>query len=174
MTGQYQGQTNDTDLTDLGKAQAMGAAEKLYDKNIQMIYTSPLKRTKQTAKIIGQTLNLQVICEDLLKETDHGDWSFLNDEQISQKWPEMYELWKTHPAQVVFPNGEDFANQTAKRVINWWNKFDKNVNTVLVAHENVLQIIITYVLGQPLDRIWEHRVANGAIICVNNAKIEIC
>lgn len=170
----YQGQKYDTDLTELGKTQALGIAEKLADKNIAVIFASPLKRARQTAEIITQIFKTPLVFDDLLKETDHGDWSFLNDDEIKLKWPDLYRLWKTMPNQVTFPNGENFANETTKRVIDWWNKLDKNKNTIIVSHENVIQIIITHILGQSLDQIWEHRIKNGDIICVDNDKIEIC
>lgn len=170
----YQGQSYDTDLTELGKTQALDVGNKLQTRDIKIIYSSPLKRAQQTADIIATKLSLKVFSEDLLKETDHGDWCYLTDEQIKTKWPEMYEMWQTSPSQVIFPNGEDFQNQTAKRVVDWWQALDKNKNTVIVSHENIMQIIITFILGQSLDHIWEHRVKNGDVICLDSDNIEIC
>ncbi len=55
-------------LSDLGKQQAEQAADFLQTQNINAIYSSPLERTKQTARIIGQKLNLPTIYSDNLLE----------------------------------------------------------------------------------------------------------
>lgn len=170
----YQGQSYDTDLTELGKTQALNTAKKLFDKQIEMVLTSPLRRTRQTAEIIVAEVKSDLNIADELKETDHGDWCYLTDGQIRAKWPELYAAWQTKPSSVIFPNGENFANQTAKRVIDWWQILDKSKNIVIVSHENIMQIIITHVLGQSLDQIWEHRIKNGDVICINSDNIKIC
>ena len=170
----YQGQSYDTDLTELGRTQALDVGNKLQIRDIKIIYSSPLKRTQQTADIIATQLGLKVFPENLLKETDHGDWCYLTDDEIKLRWPEMYQLWQTNPSQIIFPNGESFQTQTAKRVIDWWRALDKSKNTVIVSHENIMQIIITFILGQTLDHIWEHRIKNGDVICINSDNIEIC
>ena len=46
----------DTDLTRLGKEQAEEVAIKLKKFSIDAIYTSPLKRTRETAEIINQEI----------------------------------------------------------------------------------------------------------------------
>ena len=49
VEGRTQGQTNDSVLTDLGKEQALTVGERLKDKGVEIIVTSPLKRAMQTA-----------------------------------------------------------------------------------------------------------------------------
>src|SRR3990167_4197057 len=65
----------DESLTELGMAQAKELAEKIKSKDIHfdIIYTSPLKRTKQTAKIIAEVLNSErpITLKELL-ERDFG------------------------------------------------------------------------------------------------------
>ncbi|TSC88131.1 MAG: putative phosphoglycerate mutase [Microgenomates group bacterium Gr01-1014_16] len=164
LTGKFQGQRYDTDLTNQGRLSAQKIAATFLTENISAIFSSPLKRAIQTAEIISGTLNIPVSKDDRLKETDHGDWSSLNDAEINARWPEEYALWKIHPSQTQFPNGENFAGQTAPRVISWWTDLDKAKNTVVVTHENVIQIIATYLAGQDLDHIWSHRLDNCSVI----------
>jgi len=47
--GIYQGQTYDTDLSELGKKQTKALANRLNDLELRKIITSPLKRTYKTA-----------------------------------------------------------------------------------------------------------------------------
>lgn len=52
-----------------GKENAKLLANYFKDKKIAAIYSSPILRTKQTAKIIASRLNLKVLTSPLLKET---------------------------------------------------------------------------------------------------------
>ncbi len=63
----------DLDLTDLGREQAKEAAQKLKDKNIKIIYSSPLKRALETAQIMARTLGVKkIIVNNDLRERDFG------------------------------------------------------------------------------------------------------
>ena len=63
----------DTELTDLGCEQARDMGNKLKNENIQVIYSSPLKRAQKTASIVGGILEIDkiVICDELI-ERDFG------------------------------------------------------------------------------------------------------
>ena len=43
-----------TSLSNIGKTQAKKVADRLKDENFNLIYSSPLKRAKQTAEIINK------------------------------------------------------------------------------------------------------------------------
>ena len=61
-------QAEDTSLSELGIKQAELTAGFLSNLNISAIYSSPLKRTQQTAKIISDYLKTPVKTDDRLKE----------------------------------------------------------------------------------------------------------
>lgn len=63
----------DTELTELGREQAKQVAEKLKDNNVQVIYSSPLKRAYDTARIIAAELGINdVVANEQLIERDFG------------------------------------------------------------------------------------------------------
>ncbi len=63
----------DTELTNLGREQARQVGEKLCDCQIQIVYSSPLKRAYETAEIIAGKIGLnQVIKDANLIERDFG------------------------------------------------------------------------------------------------------
>jgi len=60
-------------LTDLGREQAKSAGQKLLNNNIQVIISSPLDRTQETAQIIADELGVkEIITDDRLIERDFG------------------------------------------------------------------------------------------------------
>ena len=66
----YGGIYNDP-LTDTGKSQAQSLADKLNTAGIQKIYTSPMLRARQTAEILGQSLELDIEPVLNLREINH-------------------------------------------------------------------------------------------------------
>jgi len=63
----------DKSLTEKGVQQAQVVAHKLKECNINYIYTSPLLRAYQTAKIISDIIGIeQIIADQLLVERDFG------------------------------------------------------------------------------------------------------
>ena len=63
----------DASLTELGRQQAKAVAAKLEDNNIQIIYSSPLKRAYETARIVAEDLDIdEVVVDEHLIERDFG------------------------------------------------------------------------------------------------------
>ncbi len=63
----------DTELTELGRQQARTTAGKLKGKGIDIVYSSPLRRAYDTARIIANVLGVdEVIADSHLIERDFG------------------------------------------------------------------------------------------------------
>lgn len=76
------GEAIDDKLTDRGIRQAKMAAE-IVDTNISKIYCSPTFRTQETAAIIAEKLNLDVIIDPRLNERVHHPDN-LNDLELEE------------------------------------------------------------------------------------------
>src|SRR5580704_12596762 len=62
--------TFDLPLTPHGRRQAQALAERLALRSINAIYSSPLRRTRETADILASALNLTVIDDARLREVE--------------------------------------------------------------------------------------------------------
>mgnify|MGYP005782903757 FL=1 len=71
VLGKIQGQT-DIELNDNGRQQAKETGELIKNENIDIIITSPLKRAKETAKIINENFNVTIIEDNRLMERNFG------------------------------------------------------------------------------------------------------
>ncbi len=80
-----QGMT-DIPLNPAGYAQAQAAAKLLAGQDITTIVTSPLSRARETARIVGETLNLQPIVQNDLHEVSFGV-------QEGQPMSEWFDDW---------------------------------------------------------------------------------
>ena len=107
----------DSGITEKGHVQAKKAAERLKDVNIDVLYSSSLKRTIQTAQYIADIKGLPIIRTDKLKEINGGDWEGEKWEDLPNIWPEEYHTWENAPHIHKMPNGETME-EFQQRLIN--------------------------------------------------------
>jgi broad specificity phosphatase PhoE len=83
-----QGRT-DIPLNDTGREQARRAAELLARRRWQGVYTSPLGRAHETARIIADRLGLEGVTDiDALVERDYGEAEGMGFDEIEALYPE--------------------------------------------------------------------------------------
>jgi 2,3-bisphosphoglycerate-dependent phosphoglycerate mutase len=84
----WQGQA-DFPLTDKGRRQAQALADKWLaeDRHFDCIFTSPLKRAKETADIIGEALNLPVETDPIWMERNIGEIAGMTGEEVNRRFP---------------------------------------------------------------------------------------
>lgn len=160
--GKYQGRTYDTDLSMLGQKQVQALKKRCGKIKFAHIYASPLKRTIQTAAVLGKPILINEILE-----TNHGKWEGKSIKEISTKWPELYHLWKTHPSEVQFPAGEHFR-ETYARSVKWLNKISKSSgNVAVVTHSNIIFCILSHALGTDLNQMWKFNIQPTCVSILN-------
>ncbi|HEX2945770.1 MAG TPA: histidine phosphatase family protein [Clostridia bacterium] len=107
----------DSEITEKGHLQAKRVAERLKDTDIDVIYSSSLKRTMQTASYIAEAKGLPVITSAELREINGGDWEDLKWSELEERWPEEYETWENRPYAHRMPNGESME-EFQKRLLD--------------------------------------------------------
>jgi probable phosphoglycerate mutase len=78
----------ESDLSDRGRAQAEALAVALRDRGITAIYSSDLRRARDTAGIVAAELGLPVQVDAALREVDVGEWSGLTTDEIEARYPD--------------------------------------------------------------------------------------
>jgi broad specificity phosphatase PhoE len=114
MEGRYQGQA-DPPLNLRGEEQARDLAARLQPLGLELLYTSPLQRAAQTARLIGEFLGIPVHQEARLMEIHQGDWQARLRSEIQSLYPELFRQWERQPWQVSPPQGETLV-EVQKRV----------------------------------------------------------
>jgi broad specificity phosphatase PhoE len=112
--GKYQGQT-DTDLDDLGKAQARAVGMRSREMSPVALYTSDLVRCRDVAAQIQNLAGLEPMPDPRLREFDFGAWAGHTREQIADKFPDEYQAWRSGD-QHVRPGGGESATILRERV----------------------------------------------------------
>ena len=107
--GRYQGLL-DPGLSERGLKQAELLGRALEKEKIDVIYSSPLKRTYQTAQEIAKRQGLEIIEDRRIIEIDHGIWSGMLVEEVKERFPEDFKMWLEEPHRVKFEGGESLQD----------------------------------------------------------------
>jgi probable phosphoglycerate mutase len=83
-------------LTDKGKAQAAGLAQKLGGCSVARIFSSPLLRALETAEILSDALRVPYEAVDALREYDCGVLEGRSDSTSWAEYHSMQEQWIVH------------------------------------------------------------------------------
>lgn len=114
----------DPELTQQGREEAKVLAEKLKDKNIQLLISSDRKRVLETMKIAMSknpyAKELEISQDPRLRERDYGDWAGKNKLEMQLEDPQNVSAvrrgWNERP-----PHGESLADVN-KRIIEFINE----------------------------------------------------
>ena len=110
----YSGRGN-PELTETGRRQAADAARYLAGKGgISAVVSSPLQRAHDTAKAAADALDLPVVVDDDLIETDFGQWEGLTFAEAAERHPDLHGRW-LRDTSLPPPGGESF-DEVAERV----------------------------------------------------------
>lgn len=134
----------DPELTKTGRQQSHKVAQYLDDKQIDVVYSSPLLRTKQTAEIIAKMLHVPLEFSELLRErVNWGDDPNQSFEDIVSEWAKC-TLNRTYQPAVG-----DSSVDCGKRVEQLVEQIlDKNYNNVVfVTHGGLILDYLRNVFG---------------------------
>ena len=102
-----QGSGMDVELNEVGKAQALTLAQKLKSYDLEVIFSSPLKRAMQTAQTVAEVCHCPVLVEDDLRECFYGNAEGLSIAEVKQKYADVYANWANPNFwDIAYPEGE--------------------------------------------------------------------
>ncbi len=177
--GLIQGRTDDSLLTDEGYDQARKAGKALSKINFDKIYSSPLVRAAETAKTIKQIFNKEegIIFDKNLLEVDLSEWSGLKIDEIKNKFPEIYPIWKNDPENLILKRSNDKTYKPIQELFDQASNFiedilkiylnEDDVNILVVGHNAILRCLILLLLGRPKQGFRKIRLENASFSILN-------
>ncbi len=159
----------DLPLNRKGRKQAEAAAAYLSGLSFQAFYSSPLRRSVETASAVAAPHKGRVVTLDEFIDVDYGDWSGKSVEEVREGWPEVFRLWVEEPGKVTFPGGESLraVRMRLKRGLERLSERHGG-RVLLVGHKLINRLIICIVLGLPTSGIWRVDQSNGAINVISH------
>jgi probable phosphoglycerate mutase len=146
-------------LNEKGRAEAAALAEALRDIPLKAVYSSPLDRAMETARIVAEVHGLKIEKRPNLIETALGDWEGKSVKRLSRdkRWRQLQE----HPSQFRFPGGEWMVEQQTRLITEVQTlsaRHKAKDHFAVVGHADPLKLIIAYYIGLPLDLFQRLRV----------------
>jgi len=140
--GRYQGST-DTELNEQGLMQARQAAADLEQVPIDRIISSPLKRALETARIVAESVGVEVQAVAEFAERNLGAFEGLTKEEIDHRYPDSQGWLIMRQFYAAPPDGEsmlDFSVRISKG-LEMLKSRDSQQNTLLICHGYVARSI---------------------------------
>ncbi len=169
LKGLFQGQI-DSELTNRGKQQAICAAKRLKDENIDIVYSSPLQRAEMTANIINRDRKLDICLDERLKEIRCGEWEGHQIDDIKRMDEEEFRHWEHEPHKFTVEGAETFE-QVAQRAAESLDKIiseNKGKTILLVSHMVTILLMFMHLTNGSIANIWSlGKQPNAAINIVD-------
>lgn len=149
----------DLSLDETGIRQAHALAERVAGLHIQAIYTSPLERALETARIVARRLKSELeILPDII-DIDYGAWQGHSHREIAELWPELYGVWLATPHLVHLPQGESLEEVRARAspALEEVALRHEGQTVLLVAHQVVNKVLFCAILGLDNSHFWRIR-----------------
>lgn len=160
LAGKYIGIT-DAPLSDRGRMDLRKLDYEYKYPGTQVVFTSPLKRCTETAKILYPEQNPLVI--DNLSECNFGEWEGKTADELKND-PD-FEKWLAGDSSVKPPRGESNADFT-RRVCKMFESIVEGLmktgttESVIVTHGGVIMTLLA-VYGLPQAKPFEWTMDNG-------------
>jgi len=134
--------TRPVPLTPLGRRQAASAAAALAGRGIEMLYSSPLQRARETAAIVGEGVGAPVVVDARLADIRSG----CEGRPVTE-----YQAAIAHDPLRARPNGGESLLDHRERVRGFvdWLAGAPHRTVALVVHEETLRVLRSLAEGLP-------------------------
>ena len=135
----------DTPLSDEGRRQARLLGQRLAREDIDAVYSSPLSRATETARLACRE---PVPIADL-REIAHGHWEGLTRAEAEQRFPKEIAAWEEDPFTFAPDGGESGVSVLARAlpVIRDIVERHQGGRVVVVSHKATLRLVLCSLLG---------------------------
>ncbi len=141
----------DVPLSEVGREQAAALAHELAEQGllVDRVYTSDLRRSRETGRVIAERLGVAEVSESpLLRELHCGEWEGRLIEELRTSETAHYEEWLDDPAFVI-PGGESIL-QLRSRAETFFEQeraeLEKHGRVLVVAHGLINRMVLSVLL----------------------------
>ncbi len=142
------------DLTEDGHQMAECFAKAYGSTPWQAIFTSPLKRTLETANPLCSATGMSPQVRDGLKEIGYGRWEGKTVDEVSAEFHDDYIRWTADPAWYPPTDGEPTVaiSHRSLQVVEEIQKVYDTGNVLIVSHKATIRILMCSLLGIDVGR----------------------
>ncbi len=152
-----------------GIAQIKDLAEKLQEKNIEVVYTGPLARTIQSAEILAGIIGVPVFVVENLNDIYLPHWDGLLKEEIRLKYGDEYPTWLAEPHEFKIPHCETLADVQKRATCFTEELFSNHAGktALIISHLIVLRCLALHYQGRAIKDFRLIKINNGDVGCLS-------
>jgi probable phosphoglycerate mutase len=153
-------------LTDEGRDQARATANWLAPlaDEIDVVVSSPVRRTFETAEIVAARLATTFVTEDGLAEMEFGTWEGMTFPEVRETYPDDLDAWLG--SVDTGPGGGESLREVEKRVLVSLERLltEHAGKTVLaVSHVTPIKVLVAHAVGAPLESVHRMELAPASV-----------
>jgi probable phosphomutase (TIGR03848 family) len=138
-------------LSEAGREQARGLAERLGPVPVDAVYASPLERCQETAAVVAEAKGLKLETLEDLGEVHYGDWTGRTLKELARE--PLWKLVQATPSAARFPEGESLYEMQARsvRAVERLRAAHPSQTVAVCSHADVIKAVACHYLGMHLD-----------------------
>lgn len=148
----------DVQLSEKGLLQAKALSKRLSgEMKIDIIYSSSMKRTLQTAYYVASQKGVPVMISEKLTELNFGKWEGRSHEEVAITYPYEFLKWLKEQKLLRSVHGESLKS-FQRRLVSQVKKIVKQhqgKTICIVSHGACIKALMCYFKGYPLEKISE-------------------
>lgn len=156
----------DIPLNKIGHAQAQATATSLADHQFAALYTSDLKRARQTAQTIADLHGLTPVINEQLRERHYGVFQGLTYDEAQAQFPDDYARFVARDCISPLPGGSESLHAFELRITTMLEALanqHRGEQILIITHGGVLDIAHRCASGKPLDAARDFLIPNAAL-----------
>lgn len=155
----------DTPLNDTGRRQAAELAAGVASLGLQTLWSSDLKRARETAEIVGRRVGLPVALDPRLREANRGRWEGRRFIDIERECPERYAAWRRAGPSFRFPGGESLLEQQQRVIASLHDiRAAGELPALVVCHGGSIRVVLSRRDPRGLAAFHEFAIPNVAVV----------
>src|SRR4051812_38474835 len=157
-------------LTDEGRAQVREVAEWLspIGDAVDVVVTSPVRRTRESAEILAERLDVPLVEEPGFAEMEFGTWDGLTFDEVREQRPDEIDSWLG--SLDVAPGGGESLREVEKRVLDGLSRVLEQYagqTVVVVSHVTPIKTIVAHAVDAPLEALFRMELSTASVSVVS-------
>ena len=142
----------DEPISQQGQEEAQKLWSYLREKNISAIYISGYRRTAQTIEYVAKEANITPVIDARLNEIDNGLLDNMSEQEVQEKYPDFWKVYRERTADFRFPGGET-GEEVCRRIASFLEEKRQahgTENIVIVTHEGLIRQLMCHIVNIPV------------------------
>lgn len=157
---------HDCELSEFGIKQVKRLTDFMRDIDVDIIYSSPLKRAVDTISPYANMKDKKIHLMDGLRELNFGKFDGMKFNEMKDNFPDEFEKLKKEGDRYMFPEGESLFEmfERNKESFEIIKEKSKKMDSVLIcSHMGTIRNLLSYILSGDINMHWNFRVENATV-----------